>query len=68
MFRKEFEDKIKEGASQRTEDQNMRPGIECWSAEDDFGRWVASHESKVRSIICSFPEFKDAPFCGSGFH
>ncbi|MGC8658399.1 MAG: hypothetical protein ACP5U1_04935 [Desulfomonilaceae bacterium] len=64
----EFVGNINEGVGQRIENQNYRPNIEVWPEEDDFGRWVASHQDRVRSVICNSPEFADSPFCGRGAH
>jgi hypothetical protein len=59
---------IKEGFGERIELQETRPNIEVWPEEDDFGKWVASHEHKVRTVLCGTTEFKDTPFCGRGYH
>ncbi len=68
MFKAEFEEKIVAGLDSRSEDHGLRPAMEVWPEEDDFARWVSFHEDKVRAVICATPEFKDAPFCGRGFH
>jgi hypothetical protein len=67
-FKKEFTEKIKDGVSDSYGRDVSRPNIEVWPDEDGFGQWVASHEDKVRTVICGTPEFKDAPFCGRGSH
>lgn len=64
----DFISDINEGLEQRIEAQGNRPGIEVWPDDDGFGRWVSSHRDRVRSVICSAPEFADSPFCGRGFH
>ncbi len=66
--RHDFNDMVKEDLDNRVECQGNRPGVEVWPQEEDFGRWVASHEDRVRTVICESPEFKDSPFCGSGYH
>ncbi len=66
--REDFNETINQDFSNRVESQGNRPGVEVWPQEEDFGRWVASHEDRVRSVICESPEFKDAPFCGRGYH
>ncbi|MDD3472931.1 MAG: hypothetical protein PHS86_09120 [Syntrophaceae bacterium] len=66
--RDEFVDGIKSGFGDRVEGADVRPNIEVWPEEDDFGRWVAAHEDRVRSVICASPEFADSPHCGRGFH
>ena len=67
-IRDDFIRDINDGLGQRIEAQNNRPDIEVWPDEDDFGRWVAAHRDRVRSVICGSPEFADTPFCGRGFH
>ncbi len=67
-IRDEFIDGIEQGFGDRVEGANFRPNIEVWPEEDDFGRWVASHQNEVRCEICSTPEFADTPHCGRGFH
>lgn len=64
----EFVNDISENLEERVEAQGNRPGIEVWPDDDGFGRWVASHSDRVRSVICSTPEFADSPYCGRGFH
>lgn len=65
---KDFVDRIKESAEARAEEQGVRPTIEVWPVDDDFGRWVASHEHPERRVTCASPEFKDTPHCGAGHH
>lgn len=67
-IRDEFVDGIEKGFGDRVESANLRPNIEVWPDEDDFGRWVAAHQEKVMSIICRTTEFADTPYCGRGFH
>ena len=67
-IRDEFLDGIERGLGDRVDGANVRPNIEVWPEEDDFSRWVAAHQEKVRSIICRTPEFADTPHCGRGFH
>ena len=64
----EFVARIHEGLEVRNDSLNLRPTIEVWPAEDDFGHWVAYHEAKERAVICNTPEYKDTPYCGSGSH
>lgn len=64
----DFVSNINDGFTERTEDLDLRPTMEVWPAEDDFGHWVAFHEAKERAVICNTPEYKDTPFCGSGSH
>jgi len=65
---REFVGAIVDGINDRIEAQGNRPNIEVWPDEDGFGRWVACHRDKVRSTVCSTPEYADTPFCGRGFH
>jgi hypothetical protein len=67
-IREDFVEAVKEGLGARVEAQAKRPTVEVWPEEDDFGRWIASHTDRVRTVICETPEFKDAPFCGRGSH
>ncbi len=66
--KEEFLTQVKEVLANRSADEEMRPNIEVWPAEDDFAHWVAHHESKERTVICNTPEFHDTPFCGTGYH
>lgn len=67
-FKSDFLDDVKKAVDHGTVVQGYRPNIEVWPEEDDFGRWVAYHENKERAVICTTPEFADAPFCGRGLH
>jgi hypothetical protein len=67
-MKEDFVEAIEEGFSARVEAQDTRPTVEVWPEEDDFGRWVASREHRVWSVVCKTPEFEDAPFCGRGYH
>lgn len=67
-IRDEFLDGIEKGIGDRIDGANFRPNIEVWPEEDDFGRWVADHQDRVRTVICRTPEFGDSPFCGRGSH
>lgn len=67
-IKKEFVDDIKFATGSRTDDLDMRPSIELWPGEDDFAEWLACHEASRRTVICNTPEFRDTPFCGTGFH
>lgn len=67
-IRNEFSRNIGDSLGPRIEGQGLRPSIEVWPSEDDFGRWIAAHEDRVRAVICSTPEFSDAPWCGPGIH
>lgn len=67
-IKEEFSTAVKSNLDARIEEQEMRPHIEVWPVEDDFGRWVAYHEAKERAVICSTPEYRDTPFCGTGCH
>ncbi len=64
----EFVEAIKSGLDDRIGESNFRPQVEVWPEEDDFGRWVASHEGRVKGILCQTPEFGSSPFCGRGMH
>lgn len=64
----EFEKHLNETLETRTAEQEVRPRVEVWPVEDEFGRWVAEHEDKARAVVCDTPELKDTPFCGSGYH
>ncbi len=66
--RDEFVNDIRKGYDGRVDGASVRPDIEVWPEEDDFGQWVASHRDKVRMVICRTPEFSDSPFCGRGIH
>ncbi len=60
---------IKEGFGARVHGHELRPNIEVWPEEDDFGKWVASHEDKVRTGTCvKLPSSRIPPFCGRGYH
>ncbi len=50
----------------RTEEEMFRPSVEIWP--DEWGDWVASHETGRRSLICSLPAMKASPFCSLGYH
>jgi hypothetical protein len=67
-FKSDFVDNVKKAVDDGTVAQGYRPNIEVWPEEDDFGRWVAFHENKVRAVICTTPEFADTPFCARGSH
>ena len=67
-FKDEFVGLIDDGFGSRVDSQDCRPAMEVWPEEDDFERWVAWHEDPTRAVICRTPEFKNMPFCGSGFH
>jgi hypothetical protein len=67
-MKEDFVEAVKGGLAARVEAQETRSNIEVWPEEDDFGRWVASREHRVRSVVCETPEFEDAPFCGRGYH
>lgn len=66
--REDFAETAKELFGVQVGARESRPSVEVWPEEDDFGRWVASHTDRVRTIVCETPEFKDAPFCGRGHH
>jgi hypothetical protein len=66
--KKDFLTKLSSNLDERIEEQEMRPRIEVWPGDDDFAHWVAYHEAKERAVICSTPEYKDTPFCGTGCH
>lgn len=65
---KEFMDQIKDRLGSRIKNQESSQNIEVWPDDDDFGRWVAFHQDKVRAVVCATPEYSDSPFCGRGFH
>jgi hypothetical protein len=67
-IRKDFIRDIENSEGRRIEGQGLRPPLEVWPAEDDFGRWIAAHEDPVRAVICNTPELSDAPWCGPGIH
>jgi hypothetical protein len=67
-FKKKFLNDIEEGLGDRIKSQGARPGVEVWPEEDEFVRWVSAHRDPVRSVVCNSPEFRDAPFCGRGYH
>jgi len=67
-MREDFVEAVKEDFGERVRALETRPNVEVWPEEDDFGRWVASHADRERSVICETPEFKDAPLCGRGNH
>lgn len=67
-FKDEFIEDVVGGLTDRIAYMDMRPMVEMWPGEDDFAEWVASHQVRERAVICSTPEFKDTPFCGTGCH
>ncbi|AFM24015.1 hypothetical protein [Desulfomonile tiedjei] len=67
-FKRDFVDNIRDTADARANEQNVRPQMEVWPFEDDWGHWVLSHEDPARSVVCNTPEFKDSPYCGHGVH
>jgi hypothetical protein len=67
-MKEEFLTEVNDYLEARIEEQGMRPRIEVCPADDDYARWVAYHEAKDRAVICSTPEYKDTPFCGTGCH
>jgi hypothetical protein len=50
----------------RIEEEMFRPRVEIWP--DEWGDWVASHETGRRSLTCSLPAMKGSPFCSLGYH
>ncbi len=50
----------------RTEEEMFRPKVEIWPEE--WGEWVASHETGRRSLVCSLSAMKASPFCSLGYH
>jgi len=66
--REEFLDDIKNMLKARIEERDMRPLIEAVPGEDDFAEWLACHERANQTVICTTPELRDTPFCGTGFH
>ncbi len=67
-IQEEFVNAIEETMPVRMEGTGFRSGIEVWPYEDDFGRWVASHEHRVQAVVCETPEYRSSPFCGLGAH
>jgi hypothetical protein len=67
-FKREFTKQLKDRLEMRIEEQAVRPLMEIWPYDDEDAQWYAYHSDKSRVIICNTPEFKDLPFCGSGFH
>jgi len=67
-IKEEFLGNIVGNLGDRIESQGVRPTVEVWPEEDDFGRWVASHRDPVLGVVCNTPEYRDLPFCGRGVH
>ncbi|HMK33901.1 MAG TPA: hypothetical protein VK463_02460 [Desulfomonilaceae bacterium] len=67
-FKREFTNDIEVQLSDRIEERSVRPHVEVWPFDDEDAQWYASHSDKSRAVICNTPEFRDLPFCGSGFH
>lgn len=67
-FKQDFVNSIRDTDEARANELNVRPQMEVWPFEDDWGHWVLSHEDPTRSVICNTPEFKDSPYCGHGVH
>ncbi|MEW6531350.1 MAG: hypothetical protein AB1473_10960 [Thermodesulfobacteriota bacterium] len=65
-LKSDFEQSLITSLDERIAEQGSRPVIEF--LPDDFDLWVASHEDKVRTVLCSTPEFESTPYCGSGSH
>jgi len=65
-LKNELEESLNRTLDERIFEQGSRPVIEF--LPDDFDLWVASHEDRVRAVLCSTPEFESTPFCGSGLH
>ncbi|MBM4327998.1 MAG: hypothetical protein FJ118_12645 [Deltaproteobacteria bacterium] len=65
-LKSEFEQNLISTRDQRIAEQDTRPVMEF--LPDDFDLWVASHDDRVRAVVCSTPEFESSPFCGSGIH
>ena len=68
MFKREFVDNINARIADREKERDLRPDIEVWPGFDDFAEWAASHERRERAVICSTPEFRQTPYCGTGYH
>jgi hypothetical protein len=66
-FKREFTSALNDTFEARVEAQDSRPMVEEWPY-DDFAQWVSSHQDKARHVICNTIEFRDSPFCGSGYH
>ena len=67
-IREEFLNEVENNLDDRIDEQEVRPHVEVWPADDEYARWVAFHEAKERAVICTAPEYKDTPFCGTGCH
>jgi hypothetical protein len=63
-----FFDEVLSDLESRIRASALRPQIEVWPEDDDFANWLTYHEAKERAVICKTPEFKDTPFCGTGYH
>jgi hypothetical protein len=67
-YKDEFLREVNDTFVARVEEQSIRPGVEVWPGEDDDAEWVASHERRTQAVVCNTPEYKDTPFCGTGYH
>ncbi len=68
VFEDEFVGEIVDNLDARISEMDTRQRVEVWPGDDDFGNWLAFHERKSKAVICNAPEFKDTPFCGTGYH
>lgn len=64
----EVEQALAEEAVERLQRLRGPINLEARPEEDDFGQWVAAHEREARAIVCNWPGFEAAPFCGRGHH
>jgi hypothetical protein len=67
-FGRDFTNQISELLNFRDEELMVRPNVEVWPFEDEFGLWKLSHRDPSRAVVCGTPEFKDSPYCGLGVH
>jgi hypothetical protein len=67
-FDQDFTKDIANLLSAREDERALRPNIEVWPFEDEFGLWAMSHRDPIRAVVCGTPEFKDSPYCGLGVH
>ena len=64
----EFELAVAEEVAEVLRLRRERSNPAVATGEDDFFRWVASHEDSARFIVCSWPGLEGAPFCCGAHH
>lgn len=59
----EFELAVMEDVAERLRLRRERANSAMLIRENDFVRWVASHQDSARFIVCSWPGLEGASFC-----